>query len=187
MSSDPNTQSLSDETVGFHYEKDKPSQLIVITFEDATQAESLYEELVKLNKQKAINLADAVFVTKNDAGELTVDEKVHNEKRSGTRGGAFAGVLIGLALGGPILGLAGGALIGRLAGKKMDLGIDKGTLQSISDSLDAGHTALFIYGNAQHESTILGAFKQVKGKIISTTLDTDAQEKLQKALDAENE
>ena len=187
MSLDNNYESLSDETVGFHYEKGVDSQLIVVTFEDANQAESLYEELVKLNKEKTINLRDAVFVTKNDAGELTIDEKVHHEKRSGTLGGAFAGGLIGLVLGGPILGLAGGAIIGRLAARKVDLGVDKGTIQSISDSLDAGHTALFIYGNAQHASTIIKAFKHVKGQIISTTLDTDAQEQLQKALDAENE
>ena len=187
MSLDNNYESLSDETVGFHYEQGKASQLIVVTFEDAAQAESLYEELVKLNKQKVISLKDAVFVTKNDAGELSVDEKVHHEKRSGTLGGAFAGSLIGLALGGPILGLAGGAIIGRLAAKKVDLGVDKGTIQSVSDSLDAGHTALFIYGNAQHTSTIIEAFKHVNGQIISTTLDTDAQEQLQKALDAENE
>jgi uncharacterized membrane protein len=68
----------------------------------------------------------------------------------------------------------------------VDLGVDKGTVQSISDSLDAGHTALFIYGNTQHKSTIIEAFKHVNGQIISTTLDTDAQEQLQKALDAES-
>jgi len=186
MSLDTNEESLSDATVGFHYEKNVEGQLIVVTFEDAAQAEGLYEELVKLNKQKAINLRDAVFVTKNDAGELTVDEKVHHEKRSGTLGGAFAGSLVGLVLGGPILGLAGGAIVGRLVGKKLDLGVDKGTIQSIADSLDAGHTALFIYGNAQHAGTVIGAFKQFHGQIVSTTLDTDVQEQLQKALDEEN-
>ena len=56
MSTDPNHESLSDENVGFHYEQGKESQLIVVTFEDTAQAESLYEELVKSNKQKVISL-----------------------------------------------------------------------------------------------------------------------------------
>ena len=186
MSTNPNQESLSDETVGFHYEKGKESQLIVVTFEDAAQAEGLYEELVKLNKQKIINLKDAIFVTKNEDGEYKIDEKMHHEKRSGTLGGAFTGALVGLVLGGPILGLAGGAIVGRLIGKKMDLGVDEGTVESIAADLENGHTALFIYGNAQHSGTVVEAFKKFHGKIVSATVDTDMQEQLQKALDAES-
>ena len=60
-----------------------PSRLIVLTFEDAAQAESLYEKLKELDKKKILKLEDAVFVVKGEDGKYKVDEKMHNEKRSG--------------------------------------------------------------------------------------------------------
>ncbi len=186
MSNNPNDQNLGDELVGFHFEKGKDSQLIVVTFADAAQAKGLYEELVSLDKKKIIKLSDAVFVSKNDDGEYAVDEKAHHEKRTGTFRGAFSGLLVGMVLGGPIIGLAGGALIGRLIGKKMDLGVDQGTIDAIAADLDNGHTALFIYGTAQHAGTVVEAFKKFQGKIVSATVDVEMQERLQKALDQES-
>jgi uncharacterized membrane protein len=186
MQSDPNQPSLSDETVGFHLEKKEESKLIVVTFADAEQAQGLYDELVKLDKKEIISLNDAIFVTKNEDGEYEVDEKIHREKRTGTVGGAISGALIGMVLGGPILGLAGGAIIGRLVGKKMDLGIDKGTINSIAADLENGHTALFVYGTAKHAGTVLEVFKKFQGKVVSTTVEPEMQERLQKALEQES-
>lgn len=164
-----------------------PSQLIVVTFADAAQAESLYEELAKLDKQKVVNLEDAVFVTKGEDGKFKVDEKVHNEKRSGTGKGAVFGLLIGTMLGGPVLGMAGGAIVGRLIGKRMDLGVDEGTIHSIANDLEQGQTALFILGSTKHRPTVINAFKQFDGKIVQSTLDTDVQKQLQAALDSTSE
>ena len=162
-------------------------QLVVVTFEDASQAESLYAELKELDKKKAIYLEDAVFVTKNDDGKYKVDEKVHHEKRSGMVKGAALGTLVGWMLGGPILGLAGGAVVGRLVGKRMDLGVDKGTIQSVADDLEQGHTALFIIGAARHAPTVIDVFKKYNGKIVQTTVNDATKERLQNALDADNE
>ena len=164
-----------------------PSQLIVVTFADADQAEGLYEELVKLDKQKVVNLEDAVFVTKGEDGKFKVHEKVHHEKRKGMEKGAVFGLLIGMMLGGPVVGLAGGALVGRMIGKRMDLGVDAGTIKSVGDDLEMGHTALFILGSSKHQPTVIEAFKHYDGKIVQSTLDKDAQGRLQKALDSHNE
>lgn len=172
---------------GGHFTEGMPSQLVVVTFADAAQAKGLYEALHELDKKKVVNLEDAVFVTKNDEGKYEIDEKVHNEKRSGTVKGAVLGTLVGWMLGGPVLGLAGGAIVGRLIGKKMDLGIDKGTIKAIADDLENGHTALFIFGSTTHRPTVIDTFKGFNGKIVSTTIDADAQAKLQKALDEQSE
>ena len=160
------------------------NKLIVVTFEDSSQAEGLYEALVELDKQKIVNISDAVFVSKNEDGALAVDEKVHHEKRTGTAKGAAVGGLIGFILGGPVLGLAGGAVAGRLIGKKMDLGIDDGTIESISKDIANGHTALFLFGSAKHRLPVIEAFKKFNGKIIEATVEEDVREKLQKALDS---
>ena len=171
--------------VGAHFEDGAISQLVVVTFDDASQAEGLYEALVDLEKKKILNLEDSVFVTKDASGEFKIDEKVHHEKRSGTTKGAILGVLIGWMLGGPVLGLAGGAIVGRMIGKRLDLGVDAGTIKSIADDLEQGQTAVFILGSAKHRSPVIEAFQQFNGKIVQTTLDEDVQKKLQRALDSE--
>ena len=162
-----------------------PSRLIVLAFEDDAHAESLYEKLKELDKKKIIHLDDAVFVNKGDDGKYKIHEKMHHEKRSGTAKGAVFGTLIGWMLGGPVLGLAGGAIVGRMIGKKMDLGIDKGTIESISNHLDAGKTALFISGSARNTAQVMDAFKGSGGMMIETTIDENMQAKLQHALDDE--
>ncbi len=159
-------------------------QLIVVTFADAAQAEGLYEELSSLDKKDVVKLEDAVFVAKGEDGKFKVDEKVHHEKRTGMGKGAVLGLLIGWMLGGPVLGLAGGAVVGRMVGKRMDLGIDEGTIKSIAADLQQGQTALFILGSARHRPTVIEAFKQFDGKIVQSTLDEDVQKQLQAALDS---
>ncbi len=173
--------------VGAQLDVEAISRLVVITFTDPAQAEGLYGALVELDKQKAVNLADAVFVSKNAEGKVQVDERMHNEKRGGTVKGAVLGTLIGLMLGGPVLGLAGGALVGRMIGKRMDFGIDQGTINSVSTALEEGQTALFILGSARHAPSVVEAFKKFNGTIIETSVDPEARERLQRALDAENE
>jgi uncharacterized membrane protein len=159
------------------------SQIIVVTFADESQAEGLYEALKELDKKKVVKLEDAIFVTKNEEGKPTVHEKMHHEKRSGTAKGAVLGAMVGVMLGGPVLGLAGGAIVGRIIGKRMDLGIDKGTIQSVTNDLEQGHTALFIMGYAKNTTAVVNAFSQFNGKIVSATIDTDARERLEKALE----
>lgn len=167
-------------------EGDGSGQLVVVTFEDASQAENLYADLEDLAKKKVLFLEDAVFVTKDADGKYKVDEKVHHEKRSGMVKGAALGTFVGWMLGGPILGLAGGAIVGRLVGKRMDLGVDKGTIQDVADDLEQGHTALFILGAARHAPTVIDVFKKYNGKIVQTTVDDAAKARLQDALDEEN-
>lgn len=173
--------------VGAQMQEGAISRLVVITFADPAQAEGLYKSLLELDKQGAVNLEDAVFVSRNTEGKLAVDERVHNEKRGGTVKGAVLGTLIGFMLGGPVLGLAGGAIVGRLIGKRMDFGIDEGTIQSVSAAVDEGQTALFIMGSASHAPSVVETFRKFQGTIIETTVEPEARARLQRALDEENE
>lgn len=165
--------------------EEQASQLVVVTFADAAQAQGMYDALVELDKKKLVNLKDAVFVRKNAEGGFEIDEKVHKEALTGMGKGAVLGALIGLMLGGPILGMAGGAAVGRLIGKRLDLGIDSGTIEAIANDLEHGETALFLLGYARHDGLVRDVFRQFQGKIVETTLNTDARERLQRALDSE--
>jgi len=178
--------TASGASAGISVSEEQASQLIVVTFADASQAEEMYDALVALDKKDLVSLKDAVFVSKNAEGEYEIDEKVHKEKKTGTGKGAVLGVLVGLALGGPILGLAGGAVVGRLIGKRMDLGIDAGTIHAIANDLEQGHTALFILGYSKYSGVVLDTFRKFQGHIVETTLDTDVRNRLQRALDSES-
>lgn len=160
------------------------SQLIVVSFADSAQAEGLYSDLLALNEKGVIRLEDAVFVKKDAKGKYKVDEKFHHEKRTGMLKGAGVGVVVGLIVGGPVLGLVGGAIAGRFIGKHTDLGIDDGTVKSVAEELDSGRTALFVLGATKHVPTVIETFEKYEGKVIQTTVDSDAQAKLQKALEA---
>ncbi len=187
MPSDLSNQSVrgsGGSAPGASINEEQASQLIVVTFADASQAQGMYDALVELDKKKLVDLQDAVFVTKNADGAYEVDETVHKEKTTGMGKGAVLGAMLGLAMGGPILGLAGGAVVGRLIGKRMDLGIDSGTIQAIANDLEAGHTALFILGYSKQSGVVRDVFSRFQGHIIETTLDTDVRERLQRALDS---
>lgn len=163
-----------------------PSYLVVVTFKDEAQAQGLYKALVELDKQKVVDLQDAVFVTGDDHGDFKISELVHQEKRKGTRRGAFLGVLAGLVVGGPILGLAGGSIIGRMIGKRMDLGIDSGTIESITQDLERGHSALFILGYSDNRRVVVETFRKFQGRIVETNVASEMHEALQRALESES-
>jgi uncharacterized membrane protein len=165
--------------------KETPSYLVVVTFADAAQAQGLYEALVELDKQKLADLQDAIFVSGDEHGDFKINELVYNEKRKGTRRGAILGALAGLVVGGPILGLAGGSIIGRLIGKRMDLGIDSGTIESITHDLERGHSALFILGYSENRRIVVETFRKFQGRIVETTVGEEMREALQRALESE--
>ncbi len=165
---------------------ESPSYLVVVTFEDVAQAQGLYEALVELDKQKLADLQDAIFVYGDETGEVKVNELIYNEKRKGTRRGAILGGLAGLVLGGPILGLAGGSIIGRLIGKRMDLGIDSGTIESITRDIERGHSALFILGYSENRRVVVETFRNFQGRIVEATVGEEMREALQRALESES-
>lgn len=166
--------------------EEKVSQLVVVTFEDTAVATDMLDALENLAKQDLLNLEDAVVVSKNAEGKLDVVQTKHREKRTGTSRGAILGVMVGTIFGGPLVGLLGGTLIGRYVGKKMDLGVDDNLVESVANDLKEGNSALFLLGSAPHRAPLRAVFEQFHGTIYESTLDEDAREQLQKALDSES-
>lgn len=185
MTGDPLSQSMRQPANSIQaFDPQKASHLIVITFANEEQAEGLYAELVALDKKNLVDLQDAVFVSKDEEGNFVVSEKIHQEKKKGTRRGAGLGVVAGLLVGGPILGLVGGAVVGRLIGKRMDLGIDSKTIESISQELEQGHTALFILGSSENSALVLATLRKYEGHIIEATVSEEMRASMQRALES---
>ena len=89
------------------------SELVVVAFDNATEADALMDKLAKLEKQHLVSLDDAAVVVRKADGKVKV-KQAQSLVGAGAVGGAFWGMLIGLLFLAPWLGMAIGALSGAL-------------------------------------------------------------------------
>jgi uncharacterized membrane protein len=86
--------------------------------------------------------------------------------------------------GGPIGGLAVGLVGGRLAGKMVDVGIDKEFIEEVSNALEPQTSAALFQVSASHNPRAIRAtLAKYHGKIYSTSIDESVAEELQRLLD----
>jgi uncharacterized membrane protein len=119
------------------------STLAVVKFTNATGAAALWAELIALQLQGAITLADGVVVVRRPDGTARV-QQVMSRVGPCALGGAILGLLVGLVVGVPWLGLAAGAGAGALVGRLLDLGLDATFIAAVSAAIEPGESALFV-------------------------------------------
>ncbi len=164
------------------------NKLIVVSFNDKTQAAQVLNRLVGLQQEYLLDLEDAVVVVRNDEGKVQIRQSVNLTAEGAVRGGLW-GSLIGLILGGPLgMLLAGGttAAMGAIAGSVDDYGIDDNFIKEVGHQLQPGSSALFILLRQLVEDKVLDALQGVQGQIIKTSLSKDAEERLARILSAPN-
>ena len=136
------------------------SQVAIVTFADMGSADEVLTELEKLQKEKLVDLTDAVTVIKDESGELKVSETTDFTKGRGAVTGGALGLIIGLILGGPIVGVLLGAGAGALLAKKVDLGISKQKIEMVADSMSDSSSAIFLQIKSVKREGILRALMQ---------------------------
>lgn len=156
------------------------SDLIVVAFDNPTGAEELRDKLINLQKQHIIALDDAAVVIRKDDGKVKV-KQVQSLTGAGAVGGAFWGMLIGLLFWAPWLGLAIGALSGALAGHFSDTGVDDKFIKEVGETIEPGHSALFLLVRESTPDKVLEQLKGTKAKIIQTSLSEEQEAKLREA------
>lgn len=157
------------------------SNLIVLAFDSADEANQVKASLRELSKQGGVSLSDTAVVVKDDDGSVHVDNQVSHGTMVSTGVGALLGVLLGgilFPIGGLILGAAGGALVGRLA----DLGVDGKFVKDVAESLKPGTSALFVLVRDADPTRALATLRQYKGTVLQTTLSSEAEANLKEAL-----
>lgn len=156
-------------------------QLVVLTFDDMDTAEKVHQSLVSAKKQGLVQIDDAAVVVKDEEGKVKVDNQVARGTWISTAVGGGLGLLIGaifFPIGGLVLGLAGGALVA----KAMDLGVDGKFVDEVSEKIQPGTSALFIMAEDANTAAILAVLREYEGHVLQTTLDTEAEEAIKKAL-----
>lgn len=150
------------------------SDLVVLAFKNETDAFKMRDELIKLQKQEVITLQDAAVVVRHGDGKPKVKQAT-SLVGAGALGGAFWGMLIGLLFFAPWLGLAIGAVTGAIAGKFTDTGIDDNFIKEVSETIEPGHSALFLLVTKVTMDKVQPTLEEYNATVIQTSL-TDEQE-----------
>lgn len=157
------------------------TNLVVITFENETEAEKVRDSLRQLQKSGRLSVEDAAVVVKDAEGKV----HVKNEVDSGVKWGAVGGSLLGLLLAsvffpvaGLVIGAAGGAAVGALT----DKGIQKSFVKEVGDSLQPGNSALFVLAHGADPNAVLAILRNYEGKVYHTSLSSEDEESIRRAL-----
>jgi uncharacterized membrane protein len=162
------------------------SHLIVIAFNDAGEAERVRAALRSQQKEGLVSLDDAAIVSRDAEGKL----HVKNEVSRATMVGTGIGALLGLLLGGlffPFAGLAFGALGGAGVGALTKMGVDGKFVKEVKDSLQPNTSALFLIVRSADPTAVLALLRNFEGRVLQTSLDSEAEENLRKALGDDGE
>lgn len=156
------------------------SELIVFAFKDETGAAEMSAAIQDLQKQQLITLSDAATVIRKEDGKVKV-KQANSLVGTGALGGAFWGMLIGLLFLAPWLGLAVGAVTGALAGKFTDYGIDDKFIKDVGETVEPGHSALFLLIADWTEDKVLDELKKYDPTVLRTSLSKEDEAKLRAA------
>ena len=165
------------------------SDLIVIGYPDAKTAETVWQELVKLQEDYLVDLEDAAIIRRDQKGKLHVTTPAHHAVAWGTLSGLFWGTIIGLIFLfplAPLTGLAGG-LMGAALGAGGDLAIKDDFKQRVQDLVQPGTSAIMVILRKATPDKFLDALRPYGGTVLQTSLTRDAEQELMKALHGDDQ
>jgi uncharacterized membrane protein len=160
------------------------SELIVLAFDNEDGALQMRDRLLDIQKQRMLQLADAAIVVRRQDGKVKV-KQLTDLVGSGAFGGAFWGLLIGLLFAVPWLGLAVGAAAGAAIGGLTDYGVDDKFIKKVGNTIQPGHSALFLLIHTGDLATWLDKLKEFEPTVLQTSLSQEDEAKLRAAFGAE--
>lgn len=155
----------------------RKSELIVLAFKNETDALSMRDTLIRMQKMQLITLQDAAVVIRRQDGK-TETKQVTSLTGAGALGGAFWGMLIGLLFWMPWLGLAIGAISGAVAGKFSDIGVDDKFIKEVGSKIEPGHSALFLLVRDAVMDKLAPELEKYDAEVIQTSLSNEAEANL---------
>ena len=162
------------------------SNLFVFAFDTEKEAFEMRDALVRLQKEHLVTLEDAAVVVRKADGKVKVKQAV-DLVGAGAWGGAFWGMLIGMLFLAPWLGLAVGAVTGAISGKFTDIGVDDKFIKEVAETIEPGHSALFLLVREATPDKVLERLEGFSPKIIQTSLSKEDEAKLRAAFSVDDE
>lgn len=156
------------------------SNLIVITYNDLNEAREARKALGNLAAQGQLKVIDAAVITRNADNKLHVDNELESSTKTGALVGGALGALLFFMF--PLAGILVGVIGGALVGKSIEPGVDQNFVKDVSQALKPGTSALFFMFEADDVAATLAALRQFKGTLYQTTLSSETEESLRRAL-----
>ena len=157
------------------------SHILVITFDDETQAMSVLKSLKDLEHMNQLSITDTAVIVKDKEGKV----QVKNQAESGVKIGALAGGFFGLMIGSllfPVAGILIGAAGGAALGKMFETGVDKKFVQDVRDSLTPGSSAILFVVGSGNIGLLITALEPYQGKVFQSTFDSEVEASIEQAL-----
>ncbi|MCD0483963.1 DUF1269 domain-containing protein [Streptacidiphilus sp. ASG 303] len=159
------------------------SNLFAISYPDLPTAQQVRTELGNLQKQKLIDIEDAVVVERRQDGRIKLHQAV-STTGMGAASGALWGGVIGLLFFMPFLGAAIGGATGAAVGAATEVGVDDDFMRKVGQKLQPGSAALFVLVRQATPDKVLPEIARFGGEIIQTSLSAEAEEHLRETLKA---
>jgi uncharacterized membrane protein len=159
--------------------------IIGVSFDNVIKAQEYLLAMGRLRQSGALELHDAVTVTKSEDGKVNVTETIDpTPGRSAMSGGMWMG-LLGLVIGGPVGWVAGiglGAGAGAVAAKVIDLGIPDEWVDWFKEAVEPGTSTVAILARHVHVHTLATEARRFQGaELLYTSLPPDAIDELEAA------
>ncbi len=158
--------------------------LVAIVFDKTTRATEVLVNLMNLQHEGALRLADAVVIAKDESGRAQIQQTMDITPGKGALLGSWWGLLAGLLVGGP-LAVVGGAAAGALYGKLVDKGLDDGWIKQMSEWLEAGRSGLLLLVTVENKAQVLRELGRYEGEVVSTDFPEPVRRELEQALNDE--
>ncbi|MFC5907598.1 DUF1269 domain-containing protein [Streptacidiphilus monticola] len=159
------------------------SNLVVVAYPDVATAEKVRAELFELQKQRLLELEDALVVARTQDGKIKLHQAT-NTVGVGAAGGALWGGLIGLLFFMPFLGAAIGGATGAALGAAQDYGVDDNFARRVGEGLTPGAAALFVLVDNAVTEKVLPKIAPYGGQLIQTSLSPEEDQHLRDAISA---
>ena len=159
------------------------STLIAVAYPDLATAEKVRALLGDLQKQKLIQLEDAVVVERKEDGKVKLHQAV-STTGAAAAGGALWGGLIGLLFFMPLLGAAIGGATGAAVGASQDFGVDDDFMRKVGAGLVPGAAALFVLVQNAVQEKVVPQIAPFGGQLIQTSLSEEQETHLREAVRA---
>lgn len=162
------------------------SDLVVLAFKTMDGAADFRDTLYELQKQELITLEDAAVVVRKENGKTKV-KQARSLVGAGALGGAFWGMLIGLLFFAPWLGMAVGTITGALSGKFSDIGIDDDFIEEVGDTIEPGHSALFLLVHDARLERLEQELEGTEAEVLHTNLTPEQEANLKETFSGDQD
>lgn len=154
--------------------------LAAIVFDTPGRATEVLVNVMNMAQEGAIQLSDAVIITKSQDGRGQVQQTVEVTPARGALIGGWLGLFGSLFLG--PLAIAGGAAAGAIYGKVTDRGLDDGWIKQMAEWLEPGGSALLLLGSINDQQTLVRELGRYEGQLVTTDLPPHIRMELEEAL-----